>query len=124
MSRADFTSKMSGYPLSHFLETTTFRKMIQISMPDSAANIHKSKDRVVRSVADSDNVRQLESKSRPNLEKYGFQPSIYEKDEKNVNMSVNNHNETFDLGSTKSQENYCKYISYLLPPRSLTVQLL
>ena len=70
---------MSEYPLSHFLETTTFRKMIALRMPDSAARIHKNRDKVVKSVADAGNVRLLESQSRPNLNKFGFKASIYEK---------------------------------------------
>ena len=34
---------MSEYPLSHFLMATTFRKMIALRMPDSAAGIRKQK---------------------------------------------------------------------------------
>ena len=41
-------------------------------MPDSAAGIHRNRDKVVSSVADAGNVRLLESKSRPNLDKFGY----------------------------------------------------
>lgn len=47
VSRVDFIDRMSQYPLNHFLQTTTFRKMIQLRMPDSAAGIQKSKERVI-----------------------------------------------------------------------------
>ena len=87
VARSEFVRKMSEYPLSHFLETTTFRKMIALRMPDSAAGIHKNRERVVKSVANVDNVGLLESKSRPNLDKYGYQASIYEVEEKEVNIS-------------------------------------
>ena len=73
---------MAEYPLSMFMQTQTFRKMITLRMPDSAHGIQKDKERVAKSVADSSNMGLLESKSRPNLEKYGFQPSLYEKSEK------------------------------------------
>ena len=61
---------MSEYPLSHFLKTITFRKMIAFKMSDSAAGIKKSQERVTKSVADVNNIRLLENKSRPNLGKY------------------------------------------------------
>ena len=34
VTQADFVSRMNEYPLNRFLETETFRKMIEIRMPD------------------------------------------------------------------------------------------
>lgn len=47
VSQSDFVKRMSEYPLNRFLETTTFRKMIALRMPDSAAGIHKNRERMV-----------------------------------------------------------------------------
>lgn len=88
VSQSDFINQMSEYPLNRFLETSTFRKMIALRMPDSAACIVKNRDKMVQSVADSSNVYQLESRSRPDLHKYSFKPSIYEKSERSLNMSL------------------------------------
>jgi len=57
-------------------------------MPDSAHGIQKDKERFARSVADINNMGLLESQSRPNLVKYGFQSSIYEKSEKELNLTI------------------------------------
>lgn len=48
VSRRTFIEKMSQYPLSHFLQTTTFRSMIALRMPETAAALKKSKERVAK----------------------------------------------------------------------------
>lgn len=52
---------MSDYPLNHFLKAQTFRKMIELKMPDTAAGIQKNRERVARSAANSDELHLLES---------------------------------------------------------------
>ena len=117
VSRVEFVHKMSEYPLSHFLESNTFRKMIALRMPESAEGIVKSKKKVVQSVVDSHNMGLMESQSRPDLGKYSYQASIYEKSEREMNKSVINSEYNKEMAelmmaSTKSQEdNYCKYKS-------------
>lgn len=39
ITRNAFISKMSEYPLNHFLKAQTFRKMIELKMPETAAGI-------------------------------------------------------------------------------------
>lgn len=39
VTRLEFVSKMSEYPLSHFMKPETFRKMISIRMPSTAAQL-------------------------------------------------------------------------------------
>ena len=106
---------MSEYPLSHFLEAATFRKMIALRMPDTAAGIYKNRERVIRQVdnvsGDIRDVGLLESKSRPNLGKYGYKASIYEKSEISMNKTIIDTDYSRDMmvASTKSQEeNFCK----------------
>ena len=53
--------------------------MISLRMPDTAAGILKSSDRVAKSATDANNLHLLESKTRPNLGKYAYQASLYEK---------------------------------------------
>ena len=53
----------------------------------------------------------LEIRSRPNLERYQLRPSIYEKEEKKIEMSFaeeSRYINTNMAASTASQENYCK----------------
>ena len=77
--REEFVAKMSQYPLSHFLMTSTFRKMIELRMPDQAQSIIKKTQRVIREAGPSgSNVQLLENKSRPNLDKYRHKPQMYE----------------------------------------------
>ena len=106
VSRKEFIEKMSEYPLTYFLEAATFRKMITLRMPDSASGIHKRRDKVQAAAANNSNVALLENQSRPNLEKYGYQASIYEKSEISMNKTIIDNEYSremqFMMASTKS----------------------
>lgn len=75
ISRSEFVGRMREYPLSHFISAQTFRNMIMLQMP-SAQGIMKSQQKFASNNASS--LALLESKSRPNLERYQLKPSIYE----------------------------------------------
>ena len=64
VSRAEFVTKMSEYPLSHFLMTSTFRKMIALRVSDSPSKIKKKMSQFEES---KDGIRDLKSQSKPNL---------------------------------------------------------
>ena len=126
VSRAEFVVKMSEYPLSHFLLTSTFRKMIELRKPDSAASIHKSARRVLGEAGEaSDNLQMLRTNSRPDLGKVGYQKQIYEKGEQ-LNNSLAVPAGSLMLASTASQENFCKLtfaiLTSLLPPTVPSMQ--
>ena len=111
VSQREFVAQMSSYPLDQFLQPATFRKMIQLRMPDTAEGIQKSKKRVFSHTAAADersNIRLLESKSRPKLEKYRHHAVVYEQScqEMNVTLTqeVSGENSILMMASTKSQE--------------------
>lgn len=62
--------------------------MISLRMPDTAAGILKNSNRVAKSATDANDLHLLESKTRPNLGKYAYQASLYEKQEKAVMASM------------------------------------
>ena len=62
--------------------------MIELKMPDSAAGIQKNRERVARSAANSNELHLLESQTRPNLAKFAYQASLYEKQEQALNATM------------------------------------
>ena len=56
ISRDEFVSKMSEYPLSHFLSTATFRKMIALRMPDRADAIVKQRKKIANAVGNTSRI--------------------------------------------------------------------
>jgi len=67
---------MNEYPLRHFLQSSTFRNMIALQMPQQASGIMRSKNKFI---GNEKSLSHQESRSRPNLERYHLRPSIYEK---------------------------------------------
>ena len=96
---------MYEYPLNHFLSSVTFRRMIALRMSESAAGIQKTARKVISAAGHVDNIAQLENKSRPKLDKFAYQASIYEKDGKQEIQSFQNLDEPDEarmLASTQS----------------------
>ena len=48
----EFAQRMSQYPLNHFLQTGTFRRMISLQMPDKAIGIQKARQRASKGLND------------------------------------------------------------------------
>ena len=63
--------------------------MIALRMSDSAAGIQRTARKVISAAGHVDNIAQLENRSRPKLDKFAYQASIYEKDSKPEIQSFN-----------------------------------
>ena len=87
VSRTEFEDRIGEYPLKHFLQPSTLRKMILLQMPEQAAGIMKSKAKLERSAEVDSSLDLLEIKSRPNMGRYRLRPNIYEKEEKQIEQS-------------------------------------
>ena len=95
---------MSDYPLSHFLMTSTFRKMIALRVSDSPSKIKKKMSQFSE---ESKTMQSMQSQSKPNLEQYGYKGQLYEQQDK-MNMSLDqpvDKSTMMMLASTKSSGN-------------------
>ena len=81
--------------------------MIALRMSDSAAGIQRNARKVISAAGHVDNIAQLENRSRPKLDKFAYQASIYEKDSKPEiqSFNLNEPDSAQMLASTQSQDN-------------------
>ena len=81
--------------------------MIALRMSDSAAGIQRTARKVISAAGHVDNIAQLENRSRPKLDKFAYQASIYEKDSKPEiqSFNLNEPDAAQMLASTQSQDN-------------------
>jgi len=96
--------------------------MISLQMPSSAEGLIRKQKRIISDEITVNNIAILESKSRPDLSKYGYKASLYEekdadkKSELSFTPKDGGHGLDLMCASTASQEHYCKYLlnkSYL-----------